>query len=123
MISIETEIPNIEELADEQIFDILTYTTFGLEREMSVLMASSEPSGRIYKRGKTEHQASAPGEPPAIDTTNLFQSISADINENDLAGEITMAEYGLFLETGTDKIEARPFIEPSLENVLKELNV
>ena len=68
-------------------------------------------SGKIY--GK--HQASAPGEPPAPDTGNLRSNTNADPNireeGDDLVGRVVSnAEYAQALETGTERMSARPFM-------------
>lgn len=68
-------------------------------------------SGKIY--GK--HQASAPGEPPATDTGNLRSNTNADPNireeGDDLVGRVVSnAEYAQALETGTERMAARPFM-------------
>ena len=46
-------------------------------------------TGRIYKRGKITHRASAPGEPPANDTGFLAQNIvSSPVDEQKHSVEI-----------------------------------
>lgn len=61
-------------------------------------------SGKLYGR----HRASAPGESPAVDSSNLITSIAV-ILENSLEAKIgTPVEYALFLETGTSRMGARP---------------
>ena len=85
------------------------------------------------KRGRftrKTRQPSAPGEPPAIDTGILRASLIAEvtkfpfgvtgrvgpdishIRENSNTG--TDVEYGLYLELGTRKMAARPFLRPAL---------
>lgn len=123
MIAIEIDaiVPDLKRLAADKAGEITAFITFGLEGEMSRLMADSQPTGKIYPRGKSAHQASAPGEPPAVDTTNLLTSISGEVFESEMKGEITMAEYGGFLEFGTNRIEPRPFLIPSLDEIVKEI--
>jgi hypothetical protein len=69
------------------------------------------------KSGATygDHQASAPGEAPAIDTGRLFASV--DVRQS--GAEVYLVEdgYGLYLEQGTDDIEPRPHLEPAAEQV------
>lgn len=72
-------------------------------------------SGRIYKRGKRgTHQASAPGEYPASDTGRLMGSIMSDIAPT-VATVGTNIVYGQYLEFGTSKMAARPWLLPSFE--------
>lgn len=62
-----------------------------------------------------DHQASAPGEPPAIDTGTLQNSISVETESALEARVIVGAEYGLYLEMGTVFMEARPFLGPAFD--------
>ena len=99
-----------------------------LERKMKSAMLTGK-SGRRYKRGKDSiHIASAPGEAPADDSGNLLGSI--DLQEiSDLEAVLgTPVEYGMFLETGTSRMAARPMWEktakealPTLETLLRTL--
>lgn len=78
-------------------------------------------SGRIYRiRGK-EHQASAPGEAPAVDTGNLKGSIKVGEVTEDHAVLETNADYAAYLEFGTRHMAARPFMRPSVENHIDEI--
>jgi hypothetical protein len=63
------------------------------------------------------HQASAPGEAPAVDTSMLINTQTAF--RNDL-GAVAAAntEYALPLEFGTYKMAARPFFRPAVEKVM-----
>ena len=63
------------------------------------------------------HQASAPGEAPAVDTSMLINTLSAFRNGN---GAIAAAgtEYALPLEFGTYKMAARPFFRPAAEKAM-----
>ena len=72
------------------------------------------------------HRASAPGESPASDSTNLANSIQAKpatVTAIGVAGEVrVVAAYGEALETGasgtgrkrTGRIAARPYLAPAL---------
>lgn len=46
------------------------------ERQVKLKIITSRPSGRLYRRFGKIHIASAPGEPPAIDTGRLVNSLS-----------------------------------------------
>ena len=88
-------------------------------------LKSSMASGKSGKRYGA-HVASAPGESPAVDSSNLINSI-AIIRANSLEAKIgTPVEYALYLETGTSRMAARPLWEktakeslPTLEKLLK----
>lgn len=59
------------------------------------------------------HQASAPGESPATDTGFLVNSIKAD-RQDMTARVFSSLKYAFWLEYGTTKMEARPFLTPAL---------
>jgi len=92
---------------------------FAIEAEMKLLMAGPK-SGRLYRRrGGRTHQASAPGEAPAVDTGFLINSIRTVV-KSDTRAEITVAaEYAEGLEFGTDRVAARPFVRPAIEGVIE----
>ena len=73
-------------------------------------------TGRTYKRYNPTrtHRASAPGEAPASDTGNLVSNIMVQ-EKGDSIEVQSNAEYSKFLEYGTSKMEARPFLFPAYE--------
>lgn len=128
--AVEIDIPDLKELLKERGQELIADITAETEGEISGLLSSVTPSGAIYRRSpnfanwanpktKQVHQASAPGEPPAQDTSHLFQSLTYEVT--DLTGEIILADYAEYLEFGTEKMAARPFIIPSLEEVLQRI--
>jgi hypothetical protein len=78
--------------------------------------------GKLYKRGKKFHRASAPGEPPAMDTGALANSIHSYM-ESALVGIVEAGGPGspqaLALEYGTANghIAPRPYMRPAVEFV------
>ena len=81
-------------------------------------MQKDEKTGLQYRRGKNMHTASAKGEYPAVDRGPLLASIFYNIRESDLEVElgnlVGAAPYGGFLEEGTENMEPRPWLEPSV---------
>jgi HK97 gp10 family phage protein len=81
--------------------------------------------GRLYARyrgGRSPilHRASAPGDYPATDTGRLLSSIATDFS--DLTAEIgSHVNYSGFLEAGTSKMQARPWLLPSLKENEKSI--
>jgi len=85
-------------------------------------MQRGKKTGKKYRRGKKEHQASAPGEAPAVDYGELLRSIMFDVREMEVeVGNEAGAPYGKFLETGTEDIEPRPWLEPSVAKYKEEI--
>ncbi len=74
-------------------------------------------TGTIYSRGTSApHQASAAGEPPASDTGRLATNIFIKMDTDRLGADVeSRAKYSEFLEFGTTKMAARPFMHPAAE--------
>ena len=76
-------------------------------------------SGVVYEKynPRRTHRASAAGQPPATDTGFLVNNIVLKIDGDKLgAGVESRADYSAFLEFGTSKMAARPFMQPALES-------
>lgn len=107
--------------------------TLDVEGTIKRSMASGSKSGKQYARGKARtktgkpvkrrryHRASAPGEPPAVDTGNLINSIRSQFPTK-LKGVLNIgAAYASFLEFGTRKMKARPYVLPAIVSVTDKL--
>lgn len=87
-----------------------------IEIEAKVGMAAVK-TGEIYARNGVDHQASAPGEMPAMDTGALANSIQVEKEGATGAVVYTNMEYAAHLEYGTVHMAARPFFTPAAESV------
>lgn len=86
--------------------------------------ALGEVTTLIVQHMKTHWSASspsAPGEPPAVDTGTLANSIEGKPHIRGRTWHITGVEYGEFLEFGTPRMAARPFIYPAVHAVRRKL--
>lgn len=108
-----------------------------VERETKKAL-SHKGSYRAYKKGNKIHFSSSPGDTPALDTGILRNSIShivkffggmitgrvgPDIDVIAAKSEAgTDLDYGLYLELGTSKMAARPFLRPTLRKMRKQIN-
>jgi HK97 gp10 family phage protein len=90
-----------------------------LEREIKQEL-SKRGSGRTYKRGKKVHQASAPGEPPAVDSGRLRSSVGHEQTDEGVRVG-TAVTYAIPLEYGSSRMKPRPFIRPALERAKAEM--
>lgn len=71
-----------------------------------------QSKGRTY--GK--HTASVAGNPPNSDTGFLASNIFMVLDADKLGGDVeSRADYSGFLEFGTSKMGARPYLQPALE--------
>jgi len=94
-------------------------------------MLSDPKTGETYKFGGKTHQASAPGESPAVFRGRLVKAIAYDIDGKKRVtlelGALAKAPHAKYLEFGTRKygfsfgsvMEPRPFLEV---NALKHIN-
>lgn len=108
-----------------KLMKLCVYIYAGQVRQM---MENGTPSGRTYWSRKTHrfYQASAPGEPPAIDSRTLVSSVTGSAESwNEGVVGITSSEaakYALALEFGTTRagrnhnvtILPRPYWRPAL---------
>ncbi len=80
-------------------------------------------SGVIYQmyNPRREHRASAPGQSPASDTGNLVSKIIVRQKSQDVTSVESNANYSAYLEYGTSKMEARPFMLPAFERSKKPI--
>ena len=83
---------------------------------------SGPKSGRVYQKynPRRTHTASAPGQPPASDTGNLVSQIMRVADGKNTLVE-SRADYSKFLEFGTSKMLARPFLFPASEKSIKKI--
>ena len=75
-------------------------------------------SGVMYEKynPRRSHRASAAGEPPATDTGFLVNNIALKVDIDGLGASVeSRADYSTFLEFGTSKMAARPFMQPAPE--------
>lgn len=91
-----------------------------VRREGRKLAGKKQGSGRRYRVwGDIPHQASSPGAPPAKLTGALQRSIFYRTLDRDglslsVGPSVRRVFYARFLAFGTQKMEARPFMEEAL---------
>lgn len=117
MIIIEFE-PFSIELDDEYIADQLN--VFGSRSQIRIRSEMRKSrGGRVYRRGGKRHVASTPGNFPAVDSGRLAGSIGYDAATRQVrigAG----VEYAGFVNDGTSRMAARPFLEPGVDKTYED---
>lgn len=102
---------------------LLTKAAFHVQNVAITSIQQNPGGGREYKRGDKVHSASKPGGPPKTDTGNLVQNIT--VEKKDLmyydVGSRKDAPYGYWLEFGTSKMDARPWLTPAVKEGRKKL--
>ncbi len=87
---------------------------------------SGQRSGRTYyvPGTRTTYTASAPGQPPAIATSDLFKSIKVTVKGvgRTVIGIVgTDQKHGKMLEFGTRNMAPRPWLKISFEKALPKI--
>jgi hypothetical protein len=80
-------------------------------------------TGRIYNIDGKEHQASAPGEAPAVLSKKLIRTLGYKTYSHSRMEFGDRMFYGKFLEKGTDKIAQRPHIEKTVLDKEKDTQI
>lgn len=88
-----------------------------------------QKSGRVYKKSykKTHYTASTPGEVPAVRSGTLWRSfnpVGKTTGGGPLSVEISIESnlhYAGYLEHGTSKMAARPYVEKIKQEALSEV--
>ena len=104
-------LPEIQRRLPRATQEICLETAQDIETTVKAGMAEGK-SGRWYG----PHQASAPGEMPAVDTDALSSSITSEV-DGDGAVVYTDKDYAIHLEYGAPEgnLLPRPFFGPSAE--------
>lgn len=97
----------------------ITATTQKVRGDAIKSIQRGTKTGTVYERGPGQnlsptHRASAAGEAPATDTGRLVGSAGAEVSG--LTGKVKFtAKYATWLEYGTMKMDARPFLAPAVQ--------
>lgn len=121
-VKINDATPAVMKRLDDAVERFVKKAAAHIEGRLKQKMAEPK-SGKRYRRGRDRyHTASAPGEPPAVDSGNLTGSIQ-QIFPSTLEAKIgTAVEYALYLETGTDRgLSPRPLWAATRDEELQTL--
>ena len=105
------------------ITDRLAIGANDIRNTIILSMRNTPKTGKHYKRGKKKHIASSAGNAPAIDSGDLLKSIIFDVRpmEIEVGSIINVPPYPRYLEEGTEKMDARPWLNPAVEKHHKEI--
>lgn len=100
---------------EKQLRNIVKFAVNDVRNFAITNIAQGIKTGKIRPDGS---RASASGEFPATDQGTLVQNITGVIAPQGFSGHVeSKANYSSFLEFGTSRMGARPFLQPSLEQV------
>lgn len=88
-------------------------TAYQVERTAKQSMSGPKHGRHYIRAGGRLHQASAPGEPPAIDYANLVNNIFVEPEGRTNARMFTPVRYAVYLEFGTIYMAPRPWAAPA----------
>lgn len=85
-----------------------------------------DPTKTYYTHNKSKaHHPSVAGYPPAVDTGTLRRSITYQVDEDKLEGQvgsvITNPPYGAYLELGTSRMKPRKWLQPAIDRNIGQL--
>lgn len=84
---------------------------------------NGKKTGNVYRRRGVVHQASAPGEAPAIDTGTLVSRSRTEYSADGTVGRLIFStEYAPRLEFGTETLKPRPFLRPAVAAKREEVS-
>ena len=115
---VRNEGPRVAEALKREVSAIVRETAFAVQADIIAGMTSAH-SGEVYG----DHQASAPGEMPAVDTSTLLGSLDVEATQGETRAVVYVdTEYAIYLENGAPGagIEPRPFLAPALDGRSKE---
>lgn len=108
-------LPQIAARLGPAVRAVIQETILEIETDIKVDMAAPK-HGSVYPSGQSgEHQASAPGESPAVDYGVLINSIQTQMLRDDLGLVAEGTEYAAPLEYGTVRMAPRPHMAPAAD--------
>lgn len=114
-VTVSSRLPDVHRRLRARAREAVWAAAQDIQARTTAAMAAPK-HGRLYRRpGGRLHQASAPGEAPAIDTTALVQSIQVAWEGELTATVATDRPYAAALEYGTVRMAPRPFFTPAAE--------
>ena len=103
--------------AKDDIYDVLVTGGQNIRNRIIRSMRDSPKTGKLYFIKGKKHRASAPGNYPRPMNSDLLRSIQMDerSDEVEVGSMITKPNYPMFLEKGTARMAARPWLERSFK--------
>lgn len=101
----------------KKLKSVLIETALKTHSEAISSIKNGGRTGRTYQRRTVTHKASAAGEAPKTDTEQLVQNITFDKTDMTV-GSRKGAPHGFWLEFGTSKMAARPWLQPAFDKAV-----
>jgi|SRR5690554_3621626 len=114
-------IKNLSRIATDKVVTEAVTDAALQVRGHAIREINKQSRGVTYQRGGITHTASAPGDAPNTDTGTLVNSIAVETPQPKTAFVGTSLKYGLWLEIGTGRMAARPWLRPAGDRGHKDL--
>lgn len=112
-MQVTTKVPDVDAAVDVVMEGVLDEAKNEAKRSLL-----TPKHGTAYFRGADVHHASAPGEAPADDTGDLYDSIDS-MQVGDVGYITASAPYADYLEHGTSRMAPRPFMGPAARKAVE----
>lgn len=106
-------LPQIAAALRPAVRSVIDETCMDLKTDISADMAEAK-HGQVYPRPSGDHQASAPGESPAVDHGFLAE-VKHEMLKDDLGLVYEDQDYAPTLEYGTERMAPRPHMAPAAD--------
>ena len=118
-----SQLENLDKQLEPEFQEIVKGGAQLIRGEAIKSIQTGAKSGVVYQmyNPRREHRASAPGQAPASDTGNLVSKIVVRQKGANVTNVESNANYSSFLEYGTSKMQARPFMLPAFEKSKKPI--
>lgn len=114
------DLPGIQRAAPDEVDRRLRMVAYDGLAHVKLIMQQSPAIGNVYTRGSVTHIASAPGNPPRIDTGTLINALRVDKKRKLMYHLLDGVDYGVFLEFGLRDGTTRPFMGPTARYMARQ---
>lgn len=113
----------IADLAEAEVKKGIRDATLTLERDAKLLIGEKGALVRKTATGREIRQASLPLQPPHRQTGTLVSSVRHQFEDGGLTGIVgTNLEYAKWLEFGTVKMAPRPWLRPTFDKIVSQID-
>lgn len=108
-------------LTENEVKAGISRATLSLLRDAKLSIGKKGGLIRKTKKGRQVRQPSIPGKPPHRQTGQLVSSVGHEFEQGGLVGIVgTNVKHGFWLEFGTTKMAARPWLRPAFDRMVKK---
>lgn len=111
----------ILDLTRREVASGIEKATLSLLRDSKLSIGKKGGLVRKSKKGRQIREPSPPGKPPHRQTGELVSAVGHEFEDGGLVGIVgTNIKHGKWLEFGTTKMPARPWLRPAFDRMIKK---